>query len=86
MLLVTLVAADACWPRASLGRRHLGSRAVATPHAAAAGVQRGLGWYRLFEESRLKGNGLVAAFHDSDLRFTIEGDGLLRFQNAVTGT
>ena len=45
----------------------------------------GLGWFKLIEEAQAKGNGLVGAFQHSDIRFTMEPDGLLRFQNAVTG-
>jgi hypothetical protein len=61
------------------------SRAVARLTPLLLVFSGGLGWYRLFEESRSRERGLVAAFQNSDIRFTIEGEGLLRFQNAVTG-
>jgi hypothetical protein len=62
-----------------------GSRAVARLTPLLLVFSGGLGWFRLFEESRLNGNGLISAFQNSDIRFTIESEGLLRFQNAVTG-
>jgi hypothetical protein len=45
----------------------------------------GLGWYRLFQEAQHNGTGLIGAYLGTDIRFTIESEGLLRFQNAVTG-
>ena len=62
-----------------------GSRAVARLTPLLLVFSGGFGWYRLFEESRLQEHGLIAAFLDSDVRFTMENEGLLRFQNAVTG-
>ncbi len=45
----------------------------------------GLGWVLLFDESRQLRNGLIGAFLGSDARYTIQPEGVLRFQNAVTG-
>ncbi len=44
----------------------------------------GLGWLLLFDQARLGEEGLLAAFLDTDTRYTIQGDSLLRFGNAVS--
>lgn len=86
MLLVTLIGGACLMAVVHRWARDVsGSRAVARLTPVLLVFSGGLGWYRLFEEARLKGNGLIGAFMDSDIRFTTESEGLLRFQNAVTG-
>ena len=44
----------------------------------------GLGWLDLFGTARTNQDGLLAAFTDSDARYTIGFEGILRFGNSVT--
>jgi hypothetical protein len=44
----------------------------------------GFGWLGLIDQARLGENGIVAAFLESDTRYTIQNDGIIRFGNTVT--
>jgi hypothetical protein len=86
MLVVTLLGGGCLMAVVHRWAREVsGSAAVARMTPVLFVFSGGLGWYRLFEEAQLKGSGLVDAYINSDVRFTIESEGLLRFQNAVTG-
>lgn len=86
MLVVTLIGGGCLMAVVHRWARDItGNRAVARLTPLLLVFSGGLGWYRLFEEAQLHGNGLIGAFQNSDVRFTIESEGLLRFQNAVTG-
>jgi hypothetical protein len=86
MLLVTLIGGACLMALVHRWARDVsGNRAAARLTPLLLVFSGGFGWYRLFEEAQLKGNGLVGAFMQSDIRFTTESEGLLRFQNAVTG-
>jgi hypothetical protein len=65
-------------------RELTGSRAAARVAPLLLAFSGGLGWFRLFEEARAGEGGLVAAFAESDTRYTIDPPGLIQFGNAVT--
>ncbi len=44
----------------------------------------GFGWLGLINEARLNEGGIVTAFLESDARYTIQNDGIIRFGNTVT--
>ena len=44
----------------------------------------GFGWLGLINEARVNEGGIVTAFLESDARYTIQNDGIIRFGNTVT--
>jgi hypothetical protein len=86
MFMVTLVLGVCLVPIVHRWARDLtGSVVGARVAVALLFLSGGLGWLVLFGDSRQLETGLYGAFFGTDSRYTIQPDGILRFQNAVTG-
>jgi hypothetical protein len=85
MFLVTIVIGTSLLALVHRFTREItGDRIAARVAPLLLALSGGFGWLGLINEARLNEGGIVTAFLESDARYTIQNDGIIRFGNTVT--